>query len=179
MKNVFLIAGLFILIAANSSLAEPSGVSGTSEQTHFSAEDSGVRNPIPIPKDVLAYLSKNEGVRDELENDHISVEKLPMSWFSASAIHLSGSGNADIIVKAEGPLLGANVTTFWVFSTTARGHELVLTAPAHDLFVKKTRWKGHRIIELASMTAVQVSTALYRFNGKQYAKYAEETKPIS
>ena len=179
MKNVFLIASLFVLIMASSSLAEPSGISGTSEQTHFSAEDSGLRNPIPIPKDVLALLIRDKRVQDELEYDHIPAEKLPMSWFSASTIHLSASDRPGIIVQAEGLLLGANVTTFWVFSTTAHGHELVLTASAHDLIVKDERWRGHRIIELVSMTAMQVSTDIYRFNGTQYLKYAEETKAIS
>src|SRR6185437_5775044 len=150
MKNVFLIAVFLVLIVASSSLAEPSGISRTSEQTKFSAEDSGLRNPIPIPKDVLALLIRDKGVQDELEYDHLSVEKLPTSWFSASTIHLSASDKPSIIVQAEGPLLGANVTTFWVFNTTARGHELVLTASAHHLIVKNKRWKGYRVIELVS-----------------------------
>ena len=38
------------------------------EQTHFSAEDSGMRKPVPIPKAVLDILIKDETVLSVLEN---------------------------------------------------------------------------------------------------------------
>jgi hypothetical protein len=77
-----------------------------------------------------------------------------------------------------GPLRGANVVTFWVFCATAHGYDLVLTAPAHDLIVKSARWKGHYNIALMSASARQVSTIVYRFDGKRYAEYKSELETI-
>ena len=141
------------------------------EQSEFSAEDAAVKKPVSIPEDVLAMLRKDKTVQSALLDQNIGPENLPASWFSASAIHLSGAKATDLVVVGEPPLVGGNVTLFWVFCATADGHELVLTAPAHNLMVKNKQWKGHREIELASMTAVQISTVLCRFDGKRYTEY--------
>jgi hypothetical protein len=149
-----------------------------SEQRHFSAEDISVEKPVPIPDSVLTILREDEMVRIALANESIAAENIPLSWFSASAIQLSSPKNVDIVVMGEGSLHGSNVTTFWVFCATPHGYKLVLTAPAHDLIVKSTRWKGHRDIELTSMTAVQTSTVLFRFDGERYTKRTVRSKPI-
>jgi hypothetical protein len=152
--------------------------SHSSEQLAFSAEDDAVKTPVAIPPDVLAILVKDELVSRELENESLSAEKIPLSWFSASAIHLSNSRKADFVVMARGPRAGGNVVTFWVFRSTSQGHEVVLTAPMHNLIVKNTRWKGYRDIELASMSAAKVSTVLCRFDGKQYKEYKSNLEDI-
>ena len=110
-----------------------SKISDPSVQLHFSAEDARVEKSVPIPDDVLAILREDEIVRIALANESISPKTTPLSWFSASAVHLSTDKNVDLIVVGEGSLHGSNVTTFWVFCTTASGYKLVLTAPAHDL----------------------------------------------
>jgi hypothetical protein len=148
------------------------------EQMHFSAEHTGVEEQVPIPEDVLAILRQDEMVRTLLEDEKLSAEKLPRTWFSASAIHLSNPGQVDLVVVGEGPILGANVTTFWVFCSTPHGHELVLTAPEHDLVVKRGRWKGYREIELTSATAVGFSRMLLRWDGRKYAAYREKSEHI-
>lgn len=147
------------------------------EQRKFSAEDLRVKR-VKIPPEVLALLKKDETVQIMMENDELPVDKLPPSWFSASAIHLSNAKRTDLVVVGVGPILGANVTTFWVFCATDHGYELVMEAPAHDLVVKNTRWKGYRDIELLSATAVQVSTVWLRFNGKQYVRYKAKSEMI-
>ena len=149
-----------------------------SEQRHFSAEDPGVKKPVAIPDDVLAILSKDEFIRDVLEDEKTLAGKLPQTWFSASAIHLGGPDKIDLVVVGVGPLMGANVTTFWVFRATPSGHELALTAAAHDLNVMKTSWKGYREIELVSATAEQVSSVMLRWDGKQYSAYQETLEPV-
>jgi hypothetical protein len=152
--------------------------SGTVEQSEFSAEDAGVKNPVAVPDDVLAILRKDKTVLGILEGQHLQPTNLPPSWFSASAIHLSTSKRADLVVVGEPPVTGGNVTIFWVIRVTADGHELVLTAPAHDLIVRNRRWKGYREIELVSMTAVQISNVLCRFDGSQYAQFQSKSRPI-
>jgi hypothetical protein len=150
----------------------------SSEQVHFSAEDEGVQKPVPIPEDVLAILNQDELVRNVLKNEGIPADKLPLSWFSASFIHLSSLGEPDLVVLGEGDLRGANVVTFWVFCSTPHGHELVLMAHEHDLEVKKARWKGHREIEISGETAIQFSSVLLRWDGDKYAAYREKSEPI-
>lgn len=147
-------------------------------QTQFSAEEAGVKQPVAIPGDVMAILRQDENVRNILESKNILPENLPSSWFSASAIHLSSTSRTDLVVVGESPLAGANVVTFWVFCATAHGYRLVLTAPAHDLEVTSTRWKGYRDIELISLTAVQISRVICRFDGKRYRAYKSTSEPI-
>jgi hypothetical protein len=166
------------MLLACGAFAAQRKSSHSSEQTHFSAEEDAVRDPVTIPKDVLAILRTDDAVRGALEDKNIPSEKMPLSWFSASKIHLSNPRRSDIIVVGEPPLAGANVVTFWVFRATPQGYKLVLNAPAHDLAVANTRSKGYRDIELTSMTAVQISTVLCRFDGKKYAGNKTRTDPI-
>lgn len=174
MKPVFLFACLMmcsLLFAQNKN-------SHSTEQLAFSAEDSAVKKPVAIPADVMAILAKDEMVKNELENENLPVDKIPAEWFSASAVHLSKANLTDYVVMAEPPLAGGNVVTFWVFRDTGHGHDLVLTAPEHDLIVKKTRSNGYRDIELDAMTAVTISTVLCRFDGKQYKEYKSKQKNL-
>jgi len=152
--------------------------SNAAEQRHFSAEDSRVKKPAAIPEKVLVILRKDKMVQDALENENTPSESLPVSWFSASAIHLSTANRVDLVVVGQPPLSGANTATFWVFRATSHGYELVLNAPAHDLFVRNTRWKGYREIELSAETAVDISTVAFRFDGKRYIRYRARTEHI-
>jgi hypothetical protein len=173
-STLALLALLVMCVPAPSAGKEPH----PSEQVVFSAEESEVEKPVALPHDVLATLAQDEMVRNVLEDEGMLPEKIPPSWFSASEIHLSNSRDADIVVVANPPLAGGNVTTFWVFCATAHGYKLVLLAPAHTLRVKNTRRRGHRDIELTSATAVEVSTVLCRFDGEKYAGYKTSSERI-
>jgi hypothetical protein len=173
--SVSILLAVFVVCGSGTVKGQ---VSHATEQLHFSARDDGAIRPVTIPEDVLAILRKDDMVRIILKDENLPEEKLPPSWFSASAIHLNTSNEIDLIVIGETPILGANVTTFWVFRPTSHGHELVLTAPALDLVVKRARWMGYREIELMAATASDVSTVLYRFNGKQYAAFKERSEQI-
>ncbi len=157
--------GLLVLVSAFGA---------TPEQLHFSAEDEKVERPINIPEGVAAILRNDKDVRASLNDEPPSAtDQLPPSWFSASVVHLDGAGEKDIVVMATGTLTGANVTTFWVFRATNRGYELAFKAYAHDLIVTNKRWKGYRIIETDSMTAVLIRTARYRLEGGQYTVFRD------
>lgn len=152
------------------------GNSHPSEQTHFSAEDEAVKKPALIPEDVLAALKKDHDVAEVIEND--TEEKFSSSWFSASAIHLSVHRADDLVVVAEPPLAGANITTFWIFRAIPSGHSLVLKVGAHDLEVKPSRTNGYRDIEASAETAVVFTSALYKFDGKTYKAQQEKSNVI-
>jgi hypothetical protein len=148
------------------------------EQLHFSAEDEGVRHPVAIPTEVLAILGKDEMVKDILEDQNVSADTMPPSWFSASVVHLSANDEADLIVEGEPPVVGANITPFWVFCATDHGYELVLTARAHDLEVKKRRWKGHHVIVMSGETAVVFTGVEFRWNGNRYTEFREKSENL-
>jgi hypothetical protein len=169
---------LLILLAARVPGTAQGKAVHSAEQMQFSAEDSGVKRPITIPDDVLAILRQDKLVRNVLENEETPVAKLPSSWFSASEVHLSNSTETDLIIVAEGPLAGANVDVFWVFVPAVHGHDLVLTAPAHDLIVRKARWKGYREIEMSGETAVEFSSVLFRWDGRKYVVCREKSEHI-
>jgi hypothetical protein len=164
---------LVALVSAVGAAERHPANAASAEQVAFSAEDRSVTRPIGIPDDIAAILRNDAGVRRALEAEHRSADKLPPAWFMASAVHLGGPGEEDIIVVAIGPLRGANIATFWLFRPASRGHELLLTVSEHDLVVTNKRWRGYRIVETASMTAALIHTAWYRFDGRQYRGFKE------
>ena len=165
-----------VLVLIAPSVA--TGGKSHSEQSHFSAEDSGVQRPVAISEDVLAILRQDQAVQSVLENESIRPENIPPSWFSASEVHLTATKRVDLLVVGEPPVSGGNTAMFWVFRARDPGHALVLTIVAHDLILKNTRSKGYRDIEVHSMTAVRLSTAVYRFDGQKYSHYRQSSRDL-
>ena len=147
------------------------------EQRSFSAEDGSVWNSVPVPSEVLELLEQDGLVQTALKNGNYT-GSLPQAWFSASVVHLSENDRGDLVIEAKPPLSGANVTTFWVFLANHRGYELVLSAPAHDLLVRKHISNGYLDIEMIASTAQRIHTARYRFDGSRYQIYREKWEPI-
>jgi hypothetical protein len=137
-----------------------------------------LKNQVPVPNDVLALLKKEKLVRDALENENVPHDNLSPSWFSASTVHLSSRLVADLVVRAEPPLAGANTDHFWAFRNIGARYELVLDAPAHDLEIRTHRSNGYRDIEMSAETASKFHSVLFRFNGKRYVIHREKTEPI-
>ena len=137
-----------------------------------------MNKPVAIPDDVLAILSEDRTISNVMKNADDAPKELPLSWFSASVIHLGGPGEQDLIVEAQGELRGANVIGFWVFQPTTTGYRPVLAAPAHDLIVRKTVSNGHRDIQLLAATATAIHTVQFRFDGKRYVIYSEKWEDI-
>jgi hypothetical protein len=136
---------------------------------HFSAEDEGVKNAVPIPEDVWALLKQDDDVPEVLKHQNPTAKSSPRTWFSAAFVHLHQAIGNDFVVQGEGPMMGANMTGFWVFSETSRGPKLVLKISAHDLLIRDTKSGGYRIIEASAVTAAtHVSTLTYKFDGDHY-----------
>jgi len=126
----------------------------------------------------LEIMGKQELVLKVLENQETPPQQLPPSWFSASIIHLSNCSEEDLIVEGEPPLSGGNTVTFWVFRSTPNGHELVLTAAAHDLIVRKARRNGYRELEMMAIITMRVDRVLFRFDCKRCQQYREKSEEI-
>jgi hypothetical protein len=151
MHASLVIPSCVILIAAVNLFAQTAS-QRSSEQISFSAEEQ-VKRPVPIPATVMAMLSNDQVVKQVLQSDHLTAEKLPTEWFLASEVHLAGANERDLVVIAKGHLAGANITTFWIFhSTFDRFIPILNAAPAHNLRILDTSSNGHKDIELTSAT---------------------------
>ena len=173
-------ASAFALVAlANyqNASAQSRGPSNP-EQLHFSAEDSEVKHPITLPAGAIDIIKKDPDVVEALKNRDKPLTDLPMTWITAAAVHLDGRDETDIVIVARGLLAGANVTTFWVLRPKGQGFELLLTAPAHDLYVRNTRTNGYRDIEIMAATAVRVSTVTFKLDGDRYKKLNQRSESI-
>lgn len=142
----------------------------TAEQLRFSAMDERLEHEVAMPPPLAELLARDPYVKGLLEYEGRPTDKVPGEWFKVSEVHLHTDREKDIIVMGTGPVLGANVTTFWIFRPKNGKFESLLNpaAAALDLEVKKTRSKGYRDIELFSATAITVSTVLCRFDGSTY-----------
>lgn len=131
-----------------------------------------------MPTDVMATLRRDDYVSRILESEGILPDNLPEAWFSASAIHLTSATTPDLIIMATGRLAGSNVRTFWLFRSTANAFDLVLTAPAHDVYVKTTRSKGYRDIEMLAASATHFYSVYFKFDGNHYVATKRKDEPL-
>ena len=171
------VIGMAIVLTATVAM----GQSGTQrrEQTHFSAEDAGVQHAVKIPAEVMVILRNDERVRNALEWENLKPEALPGSWFSVAVVHLGPPHELDYIVAAaEGPMVGTNISPFWVVVHNARGYKLVLALSAHDLEVGSVRANGYRDLKTYGMTASTITTVHFRFDGSEYKESSEKTENI-
>jgi hypothetical protein len=143
-------------------------IASASFDQHFSAEDDGVKNAVPIPDGVWSLLKHDTDVQKVLENQSPALKAPPRAWFSATVVHLHGESGNDLVVQGEGQMMGANVTEFWVFAETPRGPKLVLKVPAHDMVIRDAESGGYKVIEASAVIAGRVSTRTYKFDRNQY-----------
>jgi len=173
MRNSWQVAAacaLFALVASRCEVQERN-TPPLREQTHFSAEDEAVNQPVTIPDDAWAQLKADEDVRNVLESEGLGTEQLPRSWFSAAVVHLHVPQEKDLVVLAEGKLVGGNIAPFWVFLETSQGMKLVAHASTHDLIIQSNRWHGYRTIEIIGMACCTVSEVWLRCDGEKYTDY--------
>src|SRR5262245_4276042 len=151
-----------------------------SEQRRFSAEDDTLAAPVSLPISVLALLAQDSGVQQALKAENLSTDELPASWFSASEVHLNGTAERCLVVVGQEYLLGANVTTFWIFHPTndQQQFELIFNAPAHDLEITETQSRGYYDLQALSASATQVFTSTFRFDGSRYQLSSSTSEPI-
>jgi len=138
------------------------------EQTVFGTDDSPVERPVSVPSNAIKILAKDPDVSHELSSHHLPPGKIPSDWSVASEVHLSTSKAPDDVVIARSFLAGANVTTFWIFMSTAHGLDLVLKVRAQTLTITPPRVDGRLSIEAAALIGGRVAKRLYKFDGSRY-----------
>lgn len=103
------------------------------EQTEFSMEREilPIEKPVTLSEDALRALRKDPAVSSCLESENLPNDRLPVSWFVASEIHLTRPNQPDLIVlpaelKAPAPMqpapnacfLGPYTCKWWVLRKT-------------------------------------------------------------
>jgi hypothetical protein len=141
------------------------------EQLHFSAEEE-IQTPVSLPEEIVRILENAEDVRTVPRGD------LPSDSFSASAVHLDGKDEVDIVVQGVGLLRGANITPFWIFRPNRGAYSLVLHTYAHDLIIKHSRTKEMLDIDSARISGVAVTITNFKFDGRRYVDVIHKTQPI-
>jgi hypothetical protein len=187
---------VLMMLIANLTAGSARGQSATSdrghEQTIFDAEpDSGemhVKWPVSVPDSALQVLRDTlaRGTLNCLKSMGSTPEQVAASWFLASAVHLNGPDEVDLIVLPNAPeiakptnpghcLLPANGGPFWVLGPgIASGkYGLLLAAYAGRLEVLNSRANGYRDIE----TGYRGTTILYKFTVHQYQRAEKKTAP--
>jgi hypothetical protein len=143
------------------------GAAVSHEQAQFGAEDK-IERPVPLPKDVLEILRRDERVSARLAEEDPPNDAFG-AWFVASEIALNDDDLPDLLVQGVEPhILGANLVPWWVFHKTPKGHALALTVNTLGLEVLKTKTNGYRDIRTNKATAKEVLTNTYRFDGSTY-----------
>jgi hypothetical protein len=148
-----------------------------SEQTRFGLEESVV-HPVPVPSKVVAILKddaevRSRGCRDQAE----SANQVSASWFEASQIHLDGSGEVHLLVKAKnGCLFGANIGPFWIFRNTPQGYQLVLNVSALGVELLRSRTNGYRDVSAGAVAGGKAVSVIFKFDGRKYLEARTKTE---
>jgi hypothetical protein len=143
-----------------------SGAHGT--DLRFSAEDPHPERSVELRSDLWSALQQDADVREVA--DQRSGGRAQREWFIANPVHLHQNED-DVVVQGEGPILGANVTTFWIFAENRGRPKLLLKVPAHDLFIRAKTSHGYRVIEAVAVIKGRVVTLTYTFDGEQYTPH--------
>jgi hypothetical protein len=158
------------------------------EQTAFDAEPDPdvmhISKPVEISDSALEALRDTitGGRADCLKEGGVTPERVPASWFIASAVHLNGTDEVDLVVlfnepaieKPGGCLLPAHGNYFWVLGPgSASGkYRLLLETEGLRLEALNSRTNRYRDIRTGTIKA----GSLYKFIMHQY-QLAETKKP--
>lgn len=190
-----LVLALFVTVSMCIARGQNSTNDQKQEQTAFDAEPDldvmHISKPAEIPEGALQVLRDlSRRPADCLKDSSVTPEQVPASWFIASAVHLNGPNEVDLVVLLNEPaiadpkipggcMLPANGNYFWVLGPgSANGkYSLLLESYGHRLEVLKSRTNGYRDIQIGAVNLRGSTTALYKFTVQQYQLAAKKTEP--
>jgi len=150
-------------------MPNPSGTPNEGEQFTF-----GTEYPITTPRSLPSSV-KDAILADSDVKELVGANDDPLGWVEGSAIDLDHNELTDyIVVGRHGPLLGANVTTFWLFLNKGETYELVLKTVGLQLDISKKFDGGLSRVTVAGLTAKTWSEVEYRYRNGRYV--AAKTK---
>lgn len=138
-------------------------------------------NQTTLPDSLYKILLRDKDINDTIEESKDSsttTKALKKQFFQTTRVNLNNDKLPDLVVKAQSLLLGANVTRFWIFKQTSKGYVLVLETVTHSLSILRNKSEGHRNIRCDKLSAVQLFTNYYRFDGDNYVYSWSKTKDL-
>jgi hypothetical protein len=135
------------------------------EQTDFGA-DSDLDRPIPVPEAALKAL------RNALQ---ATPDELPADQLRASKIHLNGPTEVDLVVPVIG---GGHAAFFYILRPALDGYQLIFDSGGDSMTILRTKSRGYRDLQVEGITMAgrNVTTAIFRFDGRKYVLEAEKTE---
>ena len=160
------------------------------EQTTFSQSEAPnipiVRRPVRLPETVLAILKKDITAQSCLSENPVSPDRPFSSWFVASAIHLDGDAEVDMVVLPRSDPQPTymcfhsveGIGWFWIFRLRRGDSQLVLKAAGNGMRVLRSIHKKYRDIETGTLgqAGKYVTTTTYWFDGSDYRAKSQMTK---
>jgi hypothetical protein len=170
---------MFLLATVTTTLAQ-------TPQSNFSAEDGRVHHPVRIPDAVFRALAEHEASRMYLEDesgasrDGQKPTPPKPDWYSAEKLRSPSSEIELYMVQGIGPLLGANVTQFWLVSYKAGTRQAVILwyEPEHYVSLRYRAGDPYPEIDAAKMSAVHIWNARFRYLNGRYVVVHSDDKPI-
>jgi hypothetical protein len=156
-----------VITAGPSAITAPAARMPLAEQTSFT-EDGPLQSPVAISTDVLKALLETEAARQGLGLASKEQRDHPEQLFRAAQVHLSDSGDADLVVIGVCPMCGADNGWFWVVRSAAKSPKVVLIAGGKTLEVLNSSSKGYHDIQSVWSSPAETDTTIYRFNGLRY-----------
>ena len=164
------ICGAAIMVVISLGLPSWGQASTAREQSVFDAETLAVDHPVAIPSDVLNLISEDKDVKQVMESQNLPHGKAPREWFSASCISRANPDKELYLIIANGPLIGAHVTTFWLVSNGSGENSptVLFRTTADQLKIGGTDASGYPRITAVRLTAAKVTESIYHLVDGRY-----------
>jgi hypothetical protein len=180
-----LVLALIVTVLMGDARGQNSTNDQKQEQTAFEAEPDGdvmhIDKPVKIPEGALQVLRDLSRSPADCLKDSVTPSQVPASWFIASAIHLNGPDEVDLVVLLNEPaiahpdipggcMLPANGNYFWVLAPESGSgkYKLLLESYGHGLNVLNSRTNHYRDIQIGMANLNGATTLLFKFATQQY-----------
>lgn len=136
------------------------------EQTTFT--NMPVQDPVTPSAAVLRTILAAHPAREAFAALDDSQRANPGQLFQAGEVHLSQSGQMDLVVVGLGPMRGADTTWFWVVASADKEPQLVLFSGGDSLELLNSKSHGYKDIRTAWSSPTETETTIYNFDGSEY-----------
>jgi hypothetical protein len=131
------------------------------EQVGFAME-GGVVHPVKLTEEAIRVMRQNKVVQDCLEEGQ-SKDSISGTWFVASEVHLSATGEASLVVMPSASeaapdgacLLNAHTMPFWILLKTGGTYTVVLEDNVQVLTILSTFSHRYSDIETTAATSTK------------------------
>lgn len=101
----------------------------------------------------------------------------PDTWFHASVLHLSHSGNADLLIEGSFPMTGADNNWYWIVLSAYKNPRIVLFSGCLEVYVLHHRHNGYQDIKTWWGAGNSAFDITFHFDGKEYKQWKRKDYP--